>query len=205
MWLLSSTLRRTYPCFPKSRGRYQVRIFMCSPWRWAHASRFCGHLPPSALAVPAAGVRHEPESLCRSGFPYLGYRTSDHQCYPHPSRRSGSPVERCSAFIKLRSTTNFVKIIVHMLFCVTASGLHTCGSPHPRILSHTSCSTWLSTLLLVTDYRVLRNLRLCRVDPPARGFGIKAGLHPGSFCSSFTTAVNMLPWIGHNHIDERPG
>ncbi len=63
-----------------------------------------------------------------------------------------------------------------MLFFLTASGLHTCESPRPWILSHKSFSTWLSTLLLVTDYRELRNLRLGRVNFPVREFGINAGL-----------------------------
>lgn len=74
--------------------------------------------------------------------------------------------------------------------------------------THSPCSTWPTTLPLVTDYGELPHLRLGRVDLPSCGFGIKAGLQylrPGSFCSGFIIAVDMLSRTSQHHFDERPG
>jgi hypothetical protein len=169
---------------PRGDTKVRVGIILWPMWWWAQV--FCAvHVlphsgcPPSLSAMPAAvpGTKTGVTLLPFRYFYIWGNLPHHHQRYA-TSRQSGSPLERWSAFAKLRSITNFAKII-HMLIVsrllvympadILIYGYST--------FTHSPCSTWLSTtLLLVTDYGELRYLRLGRVDPPACGFGIKAGL-----------------------------
>jgi hypothetical protein len=127
MWPLSSTLRRTYPrkiwlpSFPKCPWQHQ------SPSQDYSVAQYGGGRRCSVLHCSA----HCPLSLRLCPLPYpagvtllpfrdfyiwgnLPHRRPPTECHLTPSRQSGSPLERWSAFAKLRSTTNFAKII-HML------------------------------------------------------------------------------------------
>jgi hypothetical protein len=160
------------------------------------------------FGCPLLFPARKPEShFCRRYFYIWG--NLPHQCYPHTSRQSGSPLERWSAFAKLRSTKNFAKIIhmfiVSRLLVYIPADLLIYGY---FILSHTrlvqlGCLLHFFLSLTTGNFAISDSdgSTLLLVDSASkRGY-----LRPGSFRSGFTTAVDMLPRKGQDHFDERPG